>query len=99
MIREFNPGTNDFDVFFEEFETVIEAGMDAVVHGPDGDTWLPRIRYIDPPTVVRLPYGALALADCEHVYVRGLIWHENEVWSCAVCRRCEHVAPPAREMP
>lgn len=92
MIREFNPGTNDFDVFFEQFEFVVEAGLDVAQWRPG-----PGIRFIQPPTIVRLPYGQLDITGepCEHQFARALIWHEGTIWSCRVCRACEHIAPPA----
>ncbi len=92
MIREFNPGTNAFDVFFEQFETVIDAGLDVATWRPG-----PGIRFIQPPTMITLPYGQLDIGDpCVHDFARALIWHDNAVWSCRVCRQCEHVAPPER---
>lgn len=106
MIREFNPGTNDFDVFFEQFETVVEAEIVSAQWKPE-NRFHGGIRFMTPPTVVRLPYGSLPLgvigedgdprcAAYTHEYVRGLIWHEGKIWSCTVCRHCEHVAPPER---
>ena len=87
MIRDWNNETNCLDIFFEEFETVVHQGVTSAT--PERG-----IRYVEPPTFIRLPYGSLHLAECAHEYLRALIDFDGKLWTCAVCRHCEHIAPP-----
>ena len=86
MIRTMGEGTNDYELFFEKFKTISHYGGFSVMPAPFNVETCARI--------VRLPYGNLALNDCAHDYARGLMIHDNEIWVVAVCRGCEHVAPP-----
>lgn len=100
IVREFEQGRNDFDLFFEQFETVTEAGISFAQWRPDGQGLWAGYRMLTPPTMVRFPYGSLDIGlgvPCEHVYARGLVEFDGRLWTCNVCRNCQHIAPPGRD--
>lgn len=101
MIREFNPGTNEFDVFFEQFETITEAGIDLARWKPDGELEFSGYRFLAPPTFIRLPYGALDIGSLcvEHDFARALVEFDGSLWRARVCRVCEYTVAPEPDGP
>lgn len=70
---------NDFDRFFEKFETITETNLHLLV-------W-PRGSF------VTFPYGNLDLgpSDHAHAWARGITVHSGQLHGISVCRICERV--------
>lgn len=105
IYRQHIPGQNDFQAFYENFETVVYndrafVAEEHVIGGRPEIHWVGQ-RVGQPATFTRLPYGDLDLGlhtygPHDHEFARALVDFDGRTWECQVCRHCGWVTPPVR---